>query len=64
LAQICITLMLICLFFLTRTPLFRKLLHKENDNHTALELAAVTAIFSLFAIFGRPYRDSGAKRRG
>ncbi|KAB8311229.1 MULTISPECIES: sensor histidine kinase [Rahnella] len=45
-------LMLICLFFLTRTPLFRKLLHKENDNHTALELAAVTAIFSLFAIFG------------
>lgn len=45
-------LMLICLFFLTRTPLFRKLLHKENENHTALELAAVTAIFSLFAIFG------------
>lgn len=45
-------LMLICLFFLTRTSLFRKLLHKENENHTALELAAVTAIFSLFAIFG------------
>ena len=45
-------LMLICLFFLTRTPLFRKLLHKENENHTALELTAVTAIFSLFAIFG------------
>ncbi|QLK62072.1 sensor histidine kinase [Enterobacteriaceae bacterium Kacie_13] len=45
-------LMLICLFFLTRTPLFRKLLHKENENHTALELTAVTTIFSLFAIFG------------
>lgn len=45
-------LMLICLFFLTRTPLFRKLLHKENESHTPLELAAVTAIFSLFAIFG------------
>lgn len=45
-------LMLICLFFLTRTPLFRKLLHKENETHTPLELTAVTAIFSLFAIFG------------
>ncbi|GBU14484.1 sensor kinase regulating yhjX [Enterobacterales bacterium] len=45
-------LMLICLFFLTRTRLFRKLLQKESHNHTPLELAAVTAIFSLFAIFG------------
>lgn len=45
-------LMLICLFFLTRTRLFRKLLQKESHNHTALELAAATAIFSLFAIFG------------
>lgn len=42
-------LMLICLFFLTRTRLFRQLLQKEN--HTPLELAAVTAIFSLFALF-------------
>jgi two-component system LytT family sensor kinase len=45
-------LMLICLFFLTRTHLFRRLLQKESHNHTPLELAAVTAIFSLFAIFG------------
>ncbi|NMP29151.1 sensor histidine kinase [Rahnella sp. SAP-1] len=45
-------LMLICLFFLTRTHLFRKLLQKENEAHTPLELATVTAIFSLFAIFG------------
>lgn len=45
-------LMLICLFFLTRTRLFRKLLQKESHNHTPLELVAVTAIFSLFAIFG------------
>ncbi|ANI31345.1 membrane protein [Yersinia entomophaga] len=43
-------LMLICLFFLTRTRLFRQLLQKEK--HTPLELLAVTAIFSLFAIFG------------
>ncbi|WP_411705838.1 LytS/YhcK type 5TM receptor domain-containing protein [Edaphovirga cremea] len=43
-------LMLICLFFLTRTQLFRQLLQKES--HTPLELAAVTAIFSSFAIFG------------
>lgn len=42
-------LMLICLFFLTRTRQFRQLLQK--DDHTPLELAAVTAIFSLFAIF-------------
>ncbi|MGM0515595.1 MAG: LytS/YhcK type 5TM receptor domain-containing protein, partial [Pseudomonadota bacterium] len=42
-------LMLICLFFLTRTRLFRQLLQKED--HTPLELAAVTAIFSLFALF-------------
>ncbi|HEJ9094619.1 TPA: sensor histidine kinase [Serratia odorifera] len=42
-------LMLICLFFLTRTRQFRQLLQKED--HTPLELAAVTAIFSLFAIF-------------
>ncbi|MGL6018788.1 MAG: LytS/YhcK type 5TM receptor domain-containing protein [Gibbsiella quercinecans] len=42
-------LMLICLFFLTRTRLFRQLLQKEA--HTPLELAAVTAIFSLFALF-------------
>ena len=36
-------LMLICLFFLTRTPLFRQLLQK--DDHSALEKAAVIAIF-------------------
>lgn len=43
-------LMLICLFFLTRTQLFRNLLQKEN--HAPLELIAMTAVFSLFAIFG------------
>ncbi|WP_337055714.1 sensor histidine kinase [Serratia marcescens] len=42
-------LMLICLFFLTRTRLFRQLLQKED--HTPLELGIVTAIFSLFALF-------------
>ncbi|AKE13006.1 MULTISPECIES: sensor histidine kinase [Serratia] len=42
-------LMLICLFFLTRTRLFRQLLQKED--HTPLELGMVTAIFSLFALF-------------
>ena len=41
--------MLICLFFLTRTRLFRQLLQKED--HTPLELGMVTAIFSLFALF-------------
>ncbi|WP_233527712.1 sensor histidine kinase [Serratia sp. PAMC26656] len=42
-------LMLICLFFLTRTRLFRQLLQKED--HSPLELGMVTAIFSLFALF-------------
>ncbi|HCD2059036.1 TPA: sensor histidine kinase [Serratia marcescens] len=42
-------LMLICLFFLTRTRLFRQLLQKED--HTPLELGIVTAIFALFALF-------------
>ncbi|WP_304622724.1 MULTISPECIES: sensor histidine kinase [unclassified Pantoea] len=42
-------LMLICLFFLTRTRLFRQLLQK--DEHTLGEKMAVTAIFSLFALF-------------
>ncbi|MBS6438636.1 MAG: sensor histidine kinase [Pantoea sp.] len=42
-------LMLICLFFLTRTRLFRQLLQK--DEHAPLEKAAVIAIFSLFALF-------------
>ncbi len=42
-------LMLICLFFLTRTRLFRQLLQK--DEHTGYEKAVVTAIFSLFALF-------------
>lgn len=42
-------LMSICLFFLTRTRLFRQLLQKED--HTPLELGIVTAIFSLFALF-------------
>ncbi len=42
-------LMLICLFFLTRTRFFRQLLHK--DYHSPLEKAAVIAIFSLFALF-------------
>ncbi|RWR01251.1 membrane protein [[Pantoea] beijingensis] len=43
-------LMLICLFFLTRTHHFRQLLQK--DKHSPQELVAVTAIFSLFALFG------------
>lgn len=42
-------LMLICLFFLIRIRLFRELLHKQA--HTPKELLAVTAIFSLFALF-------------
>jgi len=42
-------LMLICLFFLIRIRLFRELLHKSA--HSAKELLAVTAIFSLFALF-------------
>ncbi|WP_376749157.1 LytS/YhcK type 5TM receptor domain-containing protein, partial [Mixta calida] len=42
-------LMLICLFFLTRTRHFRQLLQK--DEHSRQELLAVTAIFSLFALF-------------
>lgn len=42
-------LMLICLFFITRTRHFRQLLQKEE--HSRQELAAVTAIFSLFALF-------------
>ncbi|WP_409160689.1 LytS/YhcK type 5TM receptor domain-containing protein [Pectobacterium sp. B2J-2] len=43
-------LMLICLFFLTRTRQFRQLLQKEQ--HSPRERAMVTAIFSLFALFG------------
>lgn len=43
-------LMLICLFFLTRTRHFRQLLQK--DEHSRQELMVVTAIFSLFALFG------------
>ncbi len=42
-------LMLICLFFLIRIRLFRELLHKNA--HTPRELLAVTAIFSMFALF-------------
>lgn len=42
-------LMLICLFFLIRLRLFRELLHKSA--HTPKELLAVTAIFSMFALF-------------
>ncbi|HBT14999.1 MAG TPA: sensor histidine kinase, partial [Erwinia persicina] len=42
-------LMLICLFFITRTRHFRQLLQK--DEHSRQELIAVTAIFSLFALF-------------
>lgn len=42
-------LMLICLFFLIRIRLFRELLHKSA--HTPKELLAVTAIFSMFALF-------------
>ena len=42
-------LMLICLFFLIRIRLFRELLHKSA--HSPKELLAVTAIFSLFALF-------------
>ena len=47
-------LMLICLFLLTRIRQFRQLLQKER--HTGRELLAVTAIFSLFAIFSN-YSD-------
>jgi two-component system LytT family sensor kinase len=36
-------------FFLIRLRLFRELLHKSA--HTPKELLAVTAIFSLFALF-------------
>ncbi len=43
-------LMLICLFFLTRTRQFRQLLQKEQ--HSPGERVTVTAIFSLFALFG------------
>ncbi len=43
-------LMLICLFFMTRIRPFRQLLQK--DEHSRQELLAVTAIFSLFALFG------------
>ena len=42
-------LMLFCLFFLIRIRLFRELLHKSA--HTPKELLAVTAIFSMFALF-------------
>ena len=42
-------LMLICLFFMTRIRHFRQLLQK--DEHSRQELMAVTAIFSLFALF-------------
>ena len=42
-------LMLICLFFLTRTRVFRQLLQK--DEHSIKEKVVVTAIFSLFALF-------------
>lgn len=42
-------LMLICLFFLTRTRAFRQLLQK--DEHSRQEKVVVTAIFSLFALF-------------
>ncbi|MCU5772868.1 sensor histidine kinase [Erwiniaceae bacterium BAC15a-03b] len=42
-------LMLISLFFMTRTRQFRQLLQK--DEHSRQELIAVTAIFSLFALF-------------
>lgn len=42
-------LMLICLFLLIRLRLFRALLHKSA--HTPRELLAVTALFSLFALF-------------
>lgn len=42
-------LMLICLFFLIRIRLFRELLHKSA--HTPKELLAVSAIFSMFALF-------------
>ncbi|MCL2895618.1 ECF transporter S component [Brenneria tiliae] len=43
-------LMLICLFLLTRTRQFRQLLQK--DRHSLGERITVTAIFSLFALFG------------
>lgn len=42
-------LMLICLFFLTRTRILRELLQK--DEHTLSEKSIVTLIFSLFALF-------------
>lgn len=48
-------LMLICLFFLIRIRLFRELLHKSA--HSPKELLAVTAIFSLFALFSTVRRS-------
>ncbi|MCQ8811761.1 histidine kinase, partial [Escherichia coli] len=42
-------LMLICLLFLIRIRLYREL--KHNSAHSPKELLAVTAIFSLFAMF-------------
>ncbi len=56
-------LMLICLFFLIRLRLFRELLHKSA--HTPKELLAVTAIFSLFALFstGPASRLRGPRER-
>ncbi|PWW09528.1 MULTISPECIES: sensor histidine kinase [Mangrovibacter] len=42
-------LMLICLFFLIRLRLFRELLHKTA--HTPKERLALTALFSMFALF-------------
>ncbi len=44
-------LMLICLFFLTRIRLFRELLQKDEHSIGEKSRLAVTAIFSLFALF-------------
>lgn len=43
-------LLLICLFFMTRIPRFKETLQRES--HSPAELAVVTAIFCLFALFG------------
>lgn len=42
-------LMLICLFFLTRTRHFRQLL--QQDEHSPFDLFVVATIFSMFALF-------------
>lgn len=43
-------LLLICLFFITRIPRFKETLQKNS--HSPAELAILTLIFCMFALFG------------